>query len=249
MKYLLVLALATAGVAGVASVASAEYLATGCTSGGQICAEKVQLNFTSVGAEQVYDVKLKTPESHCSAVRYTIYASDGSSLGTTKFLQPKQAATLRIGSNFVAGPQSLMIGAEGTEGGCNVGQLESWGVNAKATTSSAFLTVHCTSSGQVCDNQAAFSFNTRGPGLDYVLKLKASAGHCSAVRYTVISSDGRNLGTTQFLNPGEAASIRVRNVSPAGLQSVSIAAEGTEGGCNVGQLESWAVDVSASSLR
>lgn len=114
--------------------------------------------------------------------------------------------------------------------------------------SAEYLSTTCTSTGQFCNREVPFSFSSDGPGAQYAIRLQAPAGHCSAVRYILVSSNKRTLGSTGFLNAGESNWVPVGNNLARGVHRVSILAEGTTGGCNVGRLQSWGVDASATLI-
>jgi hypothetical protein len=112
--------------------------------------------------------------------------------------------------------------------------------------SAEYLSTTCTSTGQYCNREVPFTFSSDGLGTQYAIRLQAPASHCSAVRYTLNSSDGRTLGSTDFLSAGETTWVPVGNNLTPGVHRISIVAQGTTGGCNAGRLQSWGVDAAAT---
>jgi hypothetical protein len=134
MKHIMAFALGAMSVLGFATAVSAETFTVECTAAGQLCDRTATLNFTSDGPGTEYAVTLKAPRTHCSAVRYLVYSNDGQRrlLGSTNFLNAGESGYVFLGSNLARGSQSVLIGAEGRVGDCNVGSLRSWGVDANA---------------------------------------------------------------------------------------------------------------------
>jgi len=102
--------------------------------------------------------------------------------------------------------------------------------------------VYCTSEGQLCDQPFTFDVTTND-----TLKIKyiVAEGHCSSIRLH-LSVDGTETMVTDFLgwNGDEAAKpldTGLIDLSPVsvGAHTVSLQAEGIEGGCNAGNLASW----------
>ncbi|MBF2085679.1 hypothetical protein [Thermoleptolyngbya sp. C42_A2020_037] len=122
-------------VFGFATAASAETFTVECTAASQLCDRTATLSFTSDGPGVEYGIVLKAPATHCSAVSYLVYSNDGQRrlLGRTQFLNAGEWSYVSLGSSLARGSQSVLIGAEGRVGGCNVGSLRSWGVDAQAS--------------------------------------------------------------------------------------------------------------------
>jgi hypothetical protein len=101
--------------------------------------------------------------------------------------------------------------------------------------------VSCASAGQLCSSTYAQTINSP----DGVLELEYFVGvdHCSSVRVTFLV-DGAPVATSPFLGwPGQGGPldtglIDVGPVAP-GAHLIEVQAEGTEGGCNSGQLSAW----------
>jgi hypothetical protein len=107
--------------------------------------------------------------------------------------------------------------------------------------------VECSSTGQVCDKTADYTFEADGSS-SYVLNIKAPNRHCSAIKYSLKWSDAKRsrTATTRFLNREESATIRLGNKFASGQQVITIGATGKEGGCNSGALLAWGVEVTAT---
>jgi hypothetical protein len=106
--------------------------------------------------------------------------------------------------------------------------------------------VGCSSTGQVCDKTADYTFDADGRS-SYVLNIKAPNRHCSAVKYSLTWKDSKRSrsATTRFLNREESQTIKLHKFA-AGKQVITIGATGQEGGCNSGALQSWGVEVTAT---
>lgn len=135
MKNILKMTVATFVVMSSAQAALAgQHLETACGSRGQLCDNSVQFSFDvhSSADGSPFVLNLQAPRTHCSEVRY-IVNSGSSKKSATRFLQPGQTGFLNLGV-LATGTQTINIKAEGRVGGCNVGILESWGVNAFEST-------------------------------------------------------------------------------------------------------------------
>jgi hypothetical protein len=111
-----------------------QHLETACGSTGQLCDNGVQFSFDvhSSSDGSPFVLHLQAPRTHCSEVRYIINSGSGKK-SATRFLQPGQTGSVNLGV-LATGAQTINIKAEGKVGGCNVGTLQSWGVNAFETT-------------------------------------------------------------------------------------------------------------------
>ncbi|WP_310422993.1 hypothetical protein, partial [Chamaesiphon sp. VAR_48_metabat_135_sub] len=77
--------------------------------------------------------------------------------------------------------------------------------------------VECSSTGQVCDKTADYTFDADGRS-SYVLNIKAPNRHCSAVKYSLSWRDSKRsrTATTRFLNREESEKIKLGNKFSAG---------------------------------
>jgi hypothetical protein len=110
-----------------------KYLETTCGSKGQLCDNGVQFSFDvhSSTDGSPFVLNLQAPRTHCSEVRYII--NSGGKKSATRFLQAGQTGSVNLGV-LTSGTRTIDITAEGKVGGCNVGSLVGWGVNAFETT-------------------------------------------------------------------------------------------------------------------
>ena len=105
---------------------------TYCSSAsiGQICDQRFSFDATTTDKLQINFI---VPETHCSSVKLNI-SVDGVYLLSTDFLgwngdpdaRPLETGLIDLGP-VSAGTHNVALEAEGTEGGCNVGDLASWG--------------------------------------------------------------------------------------------------------------------------
>ena len=101
-------------------------------------------------------------------------------------------------------------------------------------------TILCTSSGQKCNKYAKVALPPGAPRY-WAVTLRAPSAHCSSVKYRVTRKNGDQLGRTQYLAGGKSGLVKV----PADISIIRIYARGKKGGCNVGKLPSWGVEVIA----
>ncbi len=110
-----------------------------CASGIQLCeppfsvSVEVPVSRPPVPIRLKYDVR----DTHCSSVRLHIFL-DGALVQTTGYLGwhgatapydalPLSTGFITLSSKPKPGPHVVSVNAEGQEGGCNGGQLYSWG--------------------------------------------------------------------------------------------------------------------------
>src|SRR5512139_251113 len=98
-----------------------------CTSSGQLCEPPFQQTVQVPSGGRVTSVLYTPPLGHCSPVRIHILL-DGAEIGVTDFVDPNETSELALFSDPIR-KGSVVLGykAEGKTGGCNAGQLGSWG--------------------------------------------------------------------------------------------------------------------------
>jgi hypothetical protein len=104
---------------------ASQNLTVSCGSTGQACANAAAFSVNTPGQRPVR-VRLQTPATHCSDVRYTVTGSSGAPI-LTGFLPPNASQLINLGP-LVSGQHWFLISATGRSGGCNAGTLGSWGV-------------------------------------------------------------------------------------------------------------------------
>lgn len=113
------------------------------------------------------------------------------------------------------------------------------------------VSITCNSSGQVCSPAYSNTFNLPSPGVAS-LTFTASTGGCSNAQF-LIQVDGSPAtypgSSNPFLAPGQSITVTTPSLA-AGLHTVSVQATGQVGGCNLGNLVSWAgsLNISAAGL-
>jgi hypothetical protein len=98
--------------------------------------------------------------------------------------------------------------------------------------------IYCTSTGQTCVPvfSTPLTLNQSGP---LTIKVTAPATHCSNISY-IVSVDGSVVTKTPFLGPGQN-SIPINTAAvTTGKHTITVQGVGTLGGCNSGNLLSWA---------
>ncbi len=104
--------------------------------------------------------------------------------------------------------------------------------------------------GQKCADYAHIRICGMGKR-QYVMRVTASSGHCSQVKYDV-SINGRNRVETPFLPPGGAYTIGDMGYPDSGVYEIVIGATGRIGNppdCNNGHLARWRVRVDLTPCR
>ncbi len=97
----------------------------------------------------------------------------------------------------------------------------------------------CSGGGQLCNNIATFTINVPGAGGVGEGKFTPGPLTCSNLRIHFII-DGTEVAVTSFAGPGAVTPfVSLGFISP-GKHVVGMQAEGQVGGCNVGNLVSWA---------
>lgn len=104
---------------------------TYCTSTGQICDPAAIFDVTTTG--EPLQLNYTVADTHCSAIKLNV-SVDGNAPISTVFLgwngdpdmQPLDTGIIDLGV-FSAGAHQISLQAEGKEGGCNAGDLSSWG--------------------------------------------------------------------------------------------------------------------------
>jgi hypothetical protein len=97
----------------------------------------------------------------------------------------------------------------------------------------------CSGGGQLCNNIATLIINVSGAGGVGEGKFTPGPLTCSNLRVH-FQIDGAEVAVTGFAGPGEfTAFVSLGFISP-GKHVIGVQAEGEVGGCNVGNLVSWA---------
>ena len=92
------------------------------------------------------------------------------------------------------------------------------------------------SSGQLCTPIPTVTVST---GSVLLVEFIASPGHCSAIKAHLLV-DSLELYVSPALGPGVSTGIQDLGPVSAGSHTVGVQAEGVVGGCNAGDLVSWA---------
>jgi hypothetical protein len=106
---------------------------------------------------------------------------------------------------------------------------------AGAQTTSAPISVVCTSSGQLCSPTFTTPVTTTGL-LEVAVTM--GAGGCSDVAAHLLV-DNVELAVTPFLAPGQTSTTFTLGPVSPGTHTLGVQGEGRVGGCNVGFLQSW----------
>lgn len=93
------------------------------------CNEAKMLGFTPGAPNANITLKLSAPSSHCSDISYLINRLPGSSepIAILERMHPGETRKVKLGTGWTDGENFLTVTAVGHIGGCNTGQLGSWG--------------------------------------------------------------------------------------------------------------------------
>ncbi len=95
-----------------------------CTSTGEVCSPTFSTTFTPPSAGPA-SVSFTAGTGLCSSIQGA-FTVDGTLVGTTAFLSAGQTGSVTTGS-LTAGVHTIVLQATGEVGGCNSGNLRSWG--------------------------------------------------------------------------------------------------------------------------
>lgn len=239
-----------------------------------ICNEGKVLPVSAPNRGQKLNLRIGAPTSHCSDVTYEVYRFPDVSrpIAISRRLAPGEDQILELGEGWDEDGSFISINGIGHIGGCNVGEMHSWGAltevflgePAPAAAATVLLedsfATDCGAStpyevfpgvpSVMCDRRIAVDFVSPGPGHDIEITVAAPASHCSTVTYFVNrAGTSFTYGMTDRLAPGTPVKLGLGNDWPAGRQTVDIGAVGYVDGCNVGEIHSWGVDVRLMQLN
>jgi hypothetical protein len=216
---------------------------------------------------------IEAPASHCSATSYVINRLPGSSeaIAVLERMAPGERREVDLGAGWAEEGNAITVTAVGHVGGCNAGQMHSWGadvvirpaampVAAPAVLLEDSFATDCGAStpyeaypgvaSVMCDRRIVVDFISPGPGHDLEITVAAPASHCSTVSYFVNRpGTAFTYAMTDRLGPRDPVKLDLGNDWPAGRQQIDIGAVGHVDGCNAGALQSWGVDVRLMSLN
>lgn len=104
-------------------------------------------------------------------------------------------------------------------------------------------------SATLCSTDAGFAFQSDGPEVEFFVTLTAPSTHCAPVIYSVwYPGENFSRGFTRPLRAGESENVAIGRGYGPGRAEIRISAIGLVEGCNTGQMQSWAADVSAAPV-
>ena len=115
-----------AGGSGTLTFTTGKFTVT-CTSTGQLCKPAKRLKFTLPRSGTLRTVTYTTAVEHCSAVRIFVLRGRRTIAKLPRLDAGDATATVRTAVRLPAGDRALRFRAKGFTGGCNAGQLGSWG--------------------------------------------------------------------------------------------------------------------------
>jgi hypothetical protein len=240
-----------------------------------ICNEGKVLPVSAPNLGQKMLLRIAAPTSHCSDITYEISRfPDFAPIAVTRRLAPGEDQILELGEGWAETDSYISITGIGHVGGCNVGEMHSWGaltevfpLDAAPVASSSptllvetSLAVECGASlpfevtpgvaSMACDRLIPVDFVSPGRGHELDLTLTAPATHCSTVTYMVNDpATGTTLAMSPRLAAGESFRLSLGSNWDAGPQVIDIGAVGYVDGCNVGEMQSWGVDARLLQLN
>jgi hypothetical protein len=248
---------------------------TAGADGTTICNEGKMLEVSAPNADQKMVLRIGAPTSHCSDITYVINRFPGSSapIAISRRLAPGEDQIIELAEGWAEEGTFITITGMGHVGGCNVGEMHSWGAlteiyplepgpvaAAPAVLVEQSYATECGAStpyevypgvaSVMCDRRIPIDFISPGPGHDLEITVTPPASHCSTVTYFVNrAGTSFTYGMTERLSPGNPVKLGLGSDWPAGPQTIDIGAVGYVDGCNVGEIHSWGVDVRLMSLN
>jgi hypothetical protein len=98
-----------------------------CTSTGQVCSPAEPLTFNIPRKGALTSVTYTTAATHCSAIRVSVLLKGNTVAKLPRLDAGDATATVKPDVKLKKGSTTLGFRAKGFTGGCNAGQLGSWG--------------------------------------------------------------------------------------------------------------------------
>jgi len=142
-----------------------------CTSTGQLCDPPFQQTVQVPSGGRVTSVMYTAPPGHCSAAKIHVLL-DGTEIGATDFLDPNESSELALFSDPIR-KGSVVLGykAEGRIGGCNSGQVVSWGGSIVTTVTLPETKIKGGPPKKTHQRKASFTFASNDTGSRFECKL------------------------------------------------------------------------------
>lgn len=142
-----------------------------CTSTGQLCEPPFEQTVQVPSGGRVTSVMYTASPGHCSAARIHVFL-DGTEIGATDFLEPSETSELGLFSDPIRrGSVVLGYKAEGKVGGCNLGQVASWGGSVVTTVTLPATKINAGPPKKTRRHKAIFRFGSNDPGSRFECKL------------------------------------------------------------------------------
>lgn len=263
-----------------AAPAHAEYFEVMCTSqspgpwaDSMFCNQAHMVEVSGPTLDTHMILKIEAPTSHCSTTSYVINRLPGSSeaIAVLERMAPGEKREVDLGAGWAEEGNAITVTAVGHVGGCNAGEIHSWGADVVIEPAALPVAVpvvllddsfatDCSGSmpyevypgvaSVMCDTRIPVDFISPGPGHELEITVAAPASHCSTVTYFVNrAGTSFTYGMTERLAPGTPVKLNLGSDWPAGPARIDIGAVGYVDGCNVGEIHSWGVDVLVMSLN
>jgi hypothetical protein len=160
-----------------------------CTSTGQLCEPPFQQTVQVPSGGRVTSVMYTAPPGHCSPAKIHVLL-DGTEIGATGFLEPNESSELAVFSDPIR-KGSVVLGyqAEGKVGGCNVGQVGSWGGSVVTTVTLPETKIKGGPPKKTHRRKATFTFASNEAGSKFECKLdkRKFKGCASPKKYNGLS--------------------------------------------------------------
>lgn len=175
-----------------------------CTSTGQLCEPPFEQTVQVPSGGRVTSVVYTAPPGHCSAAKIHVLL-DATEIGATGFLEPSETSELALFSDPIR-KGSVVLGykAEGKVGGCNIGQVVSWGGSVVTTVTLPATKINAGPPKKTHRRKATFRFGSNDAGSTFECKVdhRKFRGCASPKKYK-----GLNVGNHTF---------KVRSIDSAG---------------------------------
>lgn len=189
------------GAAGTLRYSTGEFVVN-CTSSGQLCNPPFRQTVRVPSGGRVTAVRYTPTAGHCSPVRIHVLLN-GTQIGVTGFVEPSETSELALLSDPIRkGRAVLGYRAEGRVGGCNSGQLGSWGGRVVATVTLPETKLGAHPKRRTHRRTARFTFSGNGRGAKFECRLdRGRFRRCASPKSYAGLAAGAHVFRVRFIDP------------------------------------------------
>lgn len=172
-----------------------------CTGSGQLCDPPFRQTVKVPSGGRVTAVRYTPSQGHCSPIRIHVLLN-GTQIGITGFVEPSETSELALLSDPIRkGRAVLGYRAEGRTGGCNVGQLGSWGGRVVTTVTLPETRIGSHPKGKTHRRTARFTFSGNGSGSKFECRLdRGKFRRCASPKAYASLAVGRHVFRVRFID-------------------------------------------------